>query len=32
MDPTIETHNLCRSYRMGGEMIYALRGVDLLPR
>jgi putative ABC transport system ATP-binding protein len=29
MDPTIKTHNLCRSYRMGGEMIYALRGVDL---
>jgi putative ABC transport system ATP-binding protein len=29
MDPTIRTHNLRRSYKMGGEMIYALRGVDL---
>ena len=29
MDPTIKTHNLRRSYSMGGEMIYALRGVDL---
>ena len=29
MDPTIKTHNLRRSYKMGGEMIYALRGVDI---
>lgn len=29
MDATIRTHNLRRSYKMGGEMIYALRGVDL---
>ncbi len=29
MDPTIRTHNLRRSYKMGGEMIYALRGVDI---
>ena len=29
MDATIKTHNLRRSYKMGGEMIYALRGVDL---
>jgi putative ABC transport system ATP-binding protein len=27
---TIETRNLQRRYRMGGELIYALRGVDLL--
>jgi putative ABC transport system ATP-binding protein len=25
----IETHGLTRHYRMGGELIYALRGVDL---
>jgi putative ABC transport system ATP-binding protein len=30
MDPTIRTHNLQRRYRMGGELIHALRGVDLL--
>lgn len=27
-DVTIKTHNLQRHYRMGGEVIYALRGVD----
>jgi len=26
---TIKTHNLQRRYRMGGELIHALRGVDL---
>ncbi len=26
---TIRTHNLQRRYRMGGELIYALRGIDL---
>src|SRR5690606_31817830 len=25
----IQTHNLQRRYRMGGELIHALRGVDL---
>jgi len=29
MEATIKTHNLQRHYRMGGEMIHALRGVDL---
>ncbi len=29
MEATIKTHNLQRHYRMGEEMIYALRGVDL---
>jgi putative ABC transport system ATP-binding protein len=29
MDPTIRTHNLQRHYRMGEELIHALRGVDL---
>jgi putative ABC transport system ATP-binding protein len=29
MDPTIRTHNLQRRYRMGSEIIHALRGVDL---
>ena len=29
MEPTIRTHNLQRRYRMGDEMIHALRGVDL---
>jgi putative ABC transport system ATP-binding protein len=29
MDATIKTHNLQRHYRMGDEMIYALRGVNL---
>jgi putative ABC transport system ATP-binding protein len=29
MDTTIKTHNLQRHYRMGEEMIHALRGVDL---
>jgi len=29
MDTTIKTHNLQRHYRMGDEMIHALRGVDL---
>jgi putative ABC transport system ATP-binding protein len=29
MDATIKTHNLQRHYRMGDEMIHALRGVDL---
>jgi len=29
MEPTIRTHNLQRRYQMGGEMIHALRGVDL---
>jgi putative ABC transport system ATP-binding protein len=29
MDATIKTHNLQRHYRMGEEMIHALRGVDL---
>ena len=28
-ETTIKTHNLQRRYRMGGEMIHALRGVDL---
>jgi putative ABC transport system ATP-binding protein len=29
MDATIRTHNLQRHYRMGDELIHALRGVDL---
>ena len=29
MEPTIRTHNLERRYRMGDEIIHALRGVDL---
>jgi putative ABC transport system ATP-binding protein len=29
MDATIKTHNLQRHYRMGDELIHALRGVDL---
>lgn len=29
MDATIRTHNLQRRYRMGDELIHALRGVDL---
>jgi putative ABC transport system ATP-binding protein len=29
MEPTIRTHNLQRHYQMGGELIHALRGVDL---
>jgi putative ABC transport system ATP-binding protein len=29
MEPTIRTHNLQRRYRMGAELIHALRGVDL---
>ena len=29
MEPTIRTHNLQRRYRMGEELIHALRGVDL---
>ena len=29
MSAIIQTHNLQRRYRMGGEMIHALRGVDL---
>jgi putative ABC transport system ATP-binding protein len=29
MEPTIRTHNLQRRYRMGDELIHALRGVDL---
>jgi putative ABC transport system ATP-binding protein len=29
MDATIRTHNLQRHYRMGDEVIHALRGVDL---
>jgi putative ABC transport system ATP-binding protein len=29
MDTTIKTHNLQRRYRMGDELIHALRGVDL---
>jgi len=29
MEPTIRTHNLQRRYRMGDEIIHALRGVDL---
>jgi putative ABC transport system ATP-binding protein len=29
MEPTIRTHNLQRRYRMGDEVIHALRGVDL---
>ena len=29
MDATIKTHNLQRHYKMGDEMIHALRGVDL---
>jgi putative ABC transport system ATP-binding protein len=29
MEPTIRTHNLQRRYRMGNEIIHALRGVDL---
>ena len=29
MEPTIRTHNLQRQYRMGDEIIHALRGVDL---
>jgi putative ABC transport system ATP-binding protein len=29
VDVTIKTHNLQRHYRMGDEMIHALRGVDL---
>lgn len=29
MDPIIRTHNLQRRYRMGSEIIHALRGVDL---
>ena len=29
MEPTIRTHNLQRRYRMGEEIIHALRGVDL---
>jgi len=29
MEPTIRTHNLQREYRMGDEIIHALRGVDL---
>ena len=28
-DATIKTHNLQRRYKMGGEVIHALRGVDL---
>jgi putative ABC transport system ATP-binding protein len=30
MDATIKTHNLQRHYKMGGETIHALRGVDLV--
>jgi len=30
MEATIKTHNLQRHYQMGGETIYALRGVDLV--
>ncbi len=29
MEPTIRTHNLQRRYRMGDEIIHALRGVDV---
>ena len=29
MEPIIRTHNLQRRYRMGDEIIHALRGVDL---
>jgi putative ABC transport system ATP-binding protein len=29
MEPTIRTHNLQRRYRMGDEIIHALRGVDM---
>ena len=29
MNAIIRTHNLMRRYRMGGELIHALRGVDL---
>jgi putative ABC transport system ATP-binding protein len=29
MEPTIRTHNLQRRYRMGDEIIHALRGVDI---
>jgi putative ABC transport system ATP-binding protein len=29
MEPTIRTHNLQRRYRMGDEIIHALRGIDL---
>ena len=29
MSAIIQTHNLIRRYRMGGEVIHALRGVDL---
>jgi putative ABC transport system ATP-binding protein len=29
MEPTIRTHNLQRRYRMGDEIIHALRGVNL---